>query len=196
MYRLIILIFILIITSCKAQIKKHTSMDTFDIKTFDKHKDHLSRYNYIRKDSTVVEQRTWQFGYEEVIMPKNNLIHIFNKYNEDGKLMLTGDFFPNDFEKGIWKEYDEQGNLIKETNYDTPYKFTWEEVLEWIKERNINMESDYFEIYRNAGEEEGEKPIWAITWEKEDKSSLRVAILDGSTGKVQKEIDQEYPLDE
>ncbi|WP_438712381.1 hypothetical protein ACSTS3_08425 [Aquimarina muelleri] len=188
------ILLILSVINCKAQgFTKKEPMDTFDINTFDKHKDHLSRYNYIRKDSTVVEQRTWQFGYEEVIMPKNNLIHTFNKYNEDGKLMLTGDFFPNDFEKGIWKEYDEQGNLIKETNYDAPYKFTWEEVLEWIKERNINMESDYLIIARGSDES---GTSWDITWEKENKSSLRRAFIDGITGKIIKEFDQEYPLDE
>ncbi|WP_165605766.1 hypothetical protein [Flavivirga aquatica] len=52
-------------------------------------------------------------------------------------MKLTGEFFPNDFEKGIWKEYDEEGNLIKETDYDAPYKYTWEDILSFIKKRGI-----------------------------------------------------------
>ncbi|GGX30776.1 hypothetical protein [Aquimarina muelleri] len=182
------------IQSCKAQdFPKKEPMAVFDINTFDKHKDHLLEYEFFLKDSTFVHQRKRQFEYIETIQPKGAYFRTINRYYENGNLKSTVEDFPNDFLAGIMKEYDEQGNLIKETNYDAPYKFTWEEVLEWIKERNINMESDYLIIARGSDES---GTSWDITWEKENKSSLRRAFIDGVTGKIIKEFDQEYPLDE
>ncbi|MFC5045100.1 hypothetical protein ACFSTE_16300 [Aquimarina hainanensis] len=81
-------------------------MKTFDVEQFNKNKIN-NRYTYISKDSTKVEQSTWQFGYEETITKQNDFFQVYNKYFKDGTLKITGKFFPDDFLKGVWKEYDE-----------------------------------------------------------------------------------------
>ena len=185
-------IVLLLFCACKAQNNQQqtTQMKTFDIATFNKNKNHLNEYFFITKNGTTIKQNQWQYGYEEVIKPKGTYIFTYNKYYNTGKLKLTGDFYPYDFEKGIWKEYDEQGNLIKETDYDAPYKFTWEDILAFIKKRGIDMDNEYLEIGRNIV---NGKPVWSIIWEKEDKSSLRIVGIDGITGKIFQENDRDYP---
>ena len=151
------------------------------------------------RDSTRVEQNRWQFGFEEVITKNKALLSTHNKYYESGKIKFTGDFFPNDFEKGIWKEYNEKGDLIKETNYDAPYKFTWEDILKLIEERKLDMTHDQFQVSRSFGfgteniGQESERPFWAITHGIEGRYILGVIIIDGIDGSIIKEYEEDYP---
>ncbi|MFC5045099.1 hypothetical protein [Aquimarina hainanensis] len=168
-------------------------MKTFDVEQFNKNKIN-NRYTYISKDSTKVEQSTWQFGYEETITKQNDFFQVYNKYYKDGTLKVTGEFFPDDFLKGIWKEYDEQGNLVKETDYDAPYKFTWEDILKLIKERKLDMDAYGFLITRGTSDN---GTAWSITYNKsEEDMLLGVIIIDGITGKIIKEFDEPYPSEE
>jgi len=190
--RLFVLIITLgLLTSCKAQNKN--DMKTFNIEIFEKNKDHLNHYTFSKEDGTIVEQNRWQFGYEEVITKKDSSIKTYYKYYENGNLKLIGDFFPNDFEKGIWKEYDEQGNLIKETDYDTPYKFTWEDILAFIKEKEIDMNGDHFEVGRNVVEN---KPVWSIFHNIENSDLINVIGIDGNTGEVFQENTIGIPMED
>ncbi len=194
MYSLSFLVFF----SCKKEkvvikqdtIKPHTILKTFDIATFNKNKDHLKEYNFITKDSTVIYQNVGHDGYFELIKPKESYFQTRNKYFLNGNLKSTVEDFPNDFLAGIKKEYDKKGNLVKETNYDEPYKFTFKDILKFIKERKIDMNSPQFEITRGIDEN---NLFWGITWEKEDKSTLIHIGIDGITGKIVQEIDMDYP---
>ncbi|QKX07087.1 hypothetical protein HN014_19930 [Aquimarina sp. TRL1] len=167
-------------------------MKTFDVEQFNKNKIN-NRYTYISKDSTKVEQSTWQFGYEETITKQNDFFQVYNKYYKDGTLKVTGEFFPDDFLKGVWKEYDEQGNLVKETDYDAPYKFTWEDVLKLIKERKIDMSHEQFRVIRGSSEK---GTSWAIVYDKpKTHDRLGVINIDGITGKITREAEIDYPAD-
>ena len=179
---------IIILNTCSAQ--KETTMKTFDIENFNKNKDHLNRYTFITEDSISVKQNRWQFGFEEIITKKGALISTYKKYYNSGKLKLKGDFFPNDFEKGTWKEYDEQGKLIKETNYDAPYKFTWEDILELLSKYKINLSDPELEIGRGNSTK---GTSWYIVWDKLDKSGLNVMNIDGVTGEITRKSELEYP---
>jgi len=199
MKKLIFIGLLILTTSCSAQKNKtkQNKMKTFDIETFEKNKNHLNEYIFVTKDSTVIEQGEWQFGYEETIKPKNSYIFTYNKYYKNGEIKMTGDFFQNDFEKGVWKEYNEQGNLIKETDYDAPYKFTFEDILKFIKKRKIDMNTSQFQINRgfdfgNFDESKKDKPFWAITYE-DGSDTMKVIILDGITGEIVKGFNEDYP---
>ncbi|MCF6350837.1 MAG: hypothetical protein L3J23_07395 [Flavobacteriaceae bacterium] len=192
-YLLHSLLIIIVMASCKAQNNntKQDTMKTFDIETFEKNKNRLNDYTFITQDSTTIAQDEWQFGYEETIKPKNSYFQTFNKYYRNGKLKLTGDFFPNDFEKGTWKEYNQQGALIKETDYDKPFKFTFKDILKFIKKRNIDMNGDYFEITRGIGTDN--HPYWGIVYEIESKLKLQTIEIDGVLGKIVGEGKENYP---
>jgi len=92
--------------------------------------------------------------------------------------------------KGVWKEYDEQGNLIKETDYDAPYKFAWEDILVLIKERGIDMKHEQFEVGRNIVDN---RPIWGVIYGKKDSDKLGVIGIYGDTGEVFQESEKDYP---
>ncbi|MFD2592283.1 hypothetical protein ACFSTE_15705, partial [Aquimarina hainanensis] len=144
-------------------------MKTFDIKNFKKNIKGLD-YQFIDKDSSIVIQNESQLEYRETIQPKNSFFHTINLYHKSGKLKTTYQIYPDLFLKGVRKEYDEQGNLVKETDYDAPYKFTWENVLKLIKERKIDMSHEQFQVNRSFGfgteniGKETEKPFWAVTY--------------------------------
>lgn len=190
-YLLYSLLIITLITSCKAQNnnKKQNTMKTFDIETFNKNKTQ-TEYNFITKDSTVIEQDEDYDEYYETIKPKNSYFQTINRYYKSGKLKSTVERFPNNFLAGILKKYDQQGTLIKETDYDKPFKFTFDDILKFIKKRGIDMKAHDFILSR--GKING-KLSWDITWEKEDKTGLRRAWIDGVTGKITKEFDENYP---
>ncbi len=190
------IVLLLLFTNCKAQHnpQQTITMKTFDIETFNKHKNHLNEYTFVTRDSVIIEQSQWHSGYDEVIKYKDSYIQTYNKYYDTGALMLTGNFYPNDFEKGIWREYDEQGHLIKETDYDAPYKFTWEDILAFIKKRNIDMSAYGFRVGRNIV---NDKPIWAIVYNKDEKKMILGVIgIDGTTGEILSETERDYPIEE
>lgn len=186
-----ILIF-MIFTNCKAQNNNQntTQMKTFDIETFEKNKNDINEYTFISKDSSIIEQSRWHSGYEETIKYKESHIQKYNKYYNSGTLKMSGMYFDANFNKGVWKEYDENGKLIEETDYDAPYKFTWEDILAFIKKRKIDMDNEYLRITRDVVDS---KPFWGITYEKEGKTGLIHIGIDGYNGKIVQDKEFDYP---
>ncbi|MFC5045096.1 hypothetical protein [Aquimarina hainanensis] len=173
-------------------------MKTFDIEAYNKKKKNPGYDGYYLKDSTYIRQ--FDAGgdgiytnYIEVITHPNNFFQEYRVFHHNGKIKIDGLKFFNDFEKGIWKEYDEQGNLVKETDYDAPYKFTWENVLELIKERKIDMSHEQFRVIRGSSEK---GTSWAIVYDKpKTHDKLGVINIDGITGKITREAEIDYPAD-
>ncbi|SIS48019.1 hypothetical protein SAMN05421766_102203 [Zobellia uliginosa] len=198
-------ILLVLFTNCKAQNdpQKTTKMKTFDIETFNKNKNRLNEYTFISDDSTVTKQSDDVYEYYETVKSKESFFQSINRYYKSGNIKLEGQIFQNFFQKGIWKEYDEKGNLIKETDYDAPYKFIWEDILKLIKNRKLDMDAYGFEVTRSFGfgteniGKETEKPFWAITYNKsEEDMLLGVIIIDGITGKIIKEYEEPYASEE
>ncbi|MCF6351302.1 MAG: hypothetical protein L3J23_09805 [Flavobacteriaceae bacterium] len=192
-YLIIGSLIIIVMASCKAQNNnlKQDTMKTFDIETFNKNKIG-NEYNTVLEDSTVIKQYKSGSGlYIELIKPKNSYFQTRNRYYSNGKLKSTVQDFPNDFLAGVMKEYNQQGALIKETDYDKPFKFTFKDILKFIEQRNIDMKGDYFRIGRNVVDG---TPVWGITYDKEkEKMILGTIGLDGITGEVIQEKDRSYP---
>lgn len=120
---------------------------------------------------------------------KDSYYMISKSFYSNGNIKRKGLGFNGDaFQKGIWYEFDENGNLIKEINYDKPFKFTFEEILKFCKKQGIKI--DKGPILQSTGwhnkifrEIEEEHPIWKIEYLK--KSNLvEIIKLDGVTGKV------------
>ena len=102
----------------------------------------------------------------------------------------------NPFQKGIWYEFDEQGNLIKEMDYDKPFKFTFEDIVKFCERENIPltkgpiMQSTGFHttIRRSV---ENNKAIWQIEWLKKPDIIEKI-LIDGVTGEVISKKDMKY----
>ncbi|WP_281310407.1 hypothetical protein [Flavobacterium flavigenum] len=140
---------------CKSQEKKGNittqqkdSMEQFDIKKYEKlekdnkyeskendvfYRSDITRYRIIFQDVIQVEERKVDSPY------KLYKIYFKNTFNLKG---IEKTFYG--FSIGITKEYDENGELIKETNYDLLYKFSIEDLREKIKrEYKVDIVSDY-----------------------------------------------------
>ena len=123
--------------------------------------------------------------------PKDSYFQIIKVYNHNGNIIKKG-FTLNlpwtTFQKGTWYEFDENGKLIKEINYDEPYKFTFEDILKFCEKEKINvdkgpiLQSTGYHTKIRRGIENG-KPWWEIEWMKES-DTIETIKLDGLTGKI------------
>ena len=143
MKKIIIIVLISIAVSCKSQIKNSTdknktnTMEKFDITFFKKfEKDE----NYTSSDKDIFyklnDKRYRIQFYKEIQVEETNINspNIFYKiyYKNSNHLKSSGnDFY--DFPIGITKEYNENGELIKETDYDKDYKFSIEDLQKKMK---------------------------------------------------------------
>ena len=100
-------------------------------------------------------------------------------YSEKTKsLLLEGKIFSRNIKIEIWKEYDENGELIKETDWDSGYQFSIDSLIEKMKKEYdidvLNRENTW--VYRSYGEEKfyevGDRRNYPTDW----------FLLDGNTG--------------
>ncbi|MGV0919286.1 hypothetical protein ACTS94_02690 [Empedobacter falsenii] len=101
------------------------------------------------------------------------------------------------FRKGIWYEFDENEKLIKETNYDEPYKFTFEDILKFCEKEKIPidkgpiLQSTGYHITIRRGVVDDGKPWWEIKWLK-TPDTIETIKLNGETGEILSRTDQHY----
>lgn len=203
MKKLILFINFLILISCHSQ-KKNTmtlylddKMETLDtslfgninqLESFSKKTD--SGYIQIMRNQTNI---SYQFTPNDSLYKIVKVYHLNHMiYNKGITLNLPWTTFP----LGIWYEFDKDGKLIKKTDYDEPYKFTFEEVLAFCKAENIKLSkgpvlqsTGYHTTIRRRIEKE--KPIWEIQWKKKP-DVLETIILDGTSGKVLSKRESQY----
>ncbi len=165
----------IVVTACNAQ--KITTMKKIDIEKFNKYKDTIrNEYYHVLGDGTIVEQMELKEVFAETIKQKESFFEVKNQYYKNGNLKITGKYFNSSFQKGIWKEYDKKGNLIKETNYDKGYNYTWEDLLKLLKEREVNLkDTNNTTIRKDDGE-------WWIYYVK--GLYIYNIRINGKTGKI------------
>ncbi len=133
-------------------------------------------------------------GYIERIEKKNTPFTIVKVFHENKSLLTKGEEFYN-FRIGTYKEYDEIGNLIKETNYDQDYKFSIADLAKKMKEEykiDILKRSPWIKVMRDKIDS---VVIYKIMiYLKENKySDTKNFNIDGITGKVISEEVLSYP---
>ncbi|GEQ86359.1 hypothetical protein ULMS_18670 [Patiriisocius marinistellae] len=188
----IIALLLVINASCKAQLeaKKHlNSMENFNIERFEKHKVNGSAV-YEEMDHTYHQFGDAASGYvEHITLPKPEVSQIYAEYYPDGSLKIKGLMYPNEFKKGIWKEYDIKGNTITESDYDMPFTFTFENITDWIKVENIDTSTNKFGIFRSVDEE---IPIWEVNWLGKNGNTIEFAIINGINGEIVEKGNRNY----
>ena len=66
-------------------------------------------------------------------------IHFYKNNNIKMKGLFFNSLGSRGFQKGTWYEFDEQGKLIKEIDYDKFYKFTFEDILKFCEREKIKI---------------------------------------------------------
>ncbi|SEA53064.1 hypothetical protein [Bizionia paragorgiae] len=177
----IIIVAILSLIGCSAQ--KNTTMEKFDIERFNENKNHLNEFKFIKKDSTVIEQMELKDIYSEDIIFKDSYFIKKSQYYKNGFLKITGLFFDSSFKQGIWKEFDEQGKLIKETDYDKGFDYTWEDLVKYLEERKVDIKGRYTTIRKEEGN-------WRFSYV--EGIYIYDVIIDGKTGKIIQDAKNEF----
>ena len=122
-------------------------------------------------------------GYSKTLRKKDSLFETFYGYYTSGNIKVTGNSYINRFSSGIRFYYNEKGNIEKYEDYDAPYKFTWEDVLVFLKEQKIK-EVEITNIYRGALDGiHG----WEIIYKPKEflkTENVKVLTLDAKTGAI------------
>ena len=138
-----IIIFSVIIFSCKAQTRNSTdnnktnTMEKFDYKMYNdliKDSQFLS-YGYVilsNGDKLQIFKGSENKGFIQKTGKKNTSYELYKVFYENGNLQFMSTHF-YDFSIGISKEYNENGELIKEIDYDKDYKFSIEDLQKKMK---------------------------------------------------------------
>ncbi len=198
------IVLLILITSCKTiqmPQKEHNfhiptidnSFEIFNIEDFKENQ--VNGRRIIEDDSLTIEQ----FSTQEVLFFKNSPFCVLKSYSSNGEIKYKGVLFNEGSignEKGIWYDYDKEGKLTKETNYDEGYAFTWDDVLNYCVSNKIPITLGYkpTSTYNTSIErmysKEFKRNIWKITYP--DSTGVGIGkgfpmeakLLDGNTGKV------------
>lgn len=199
MKKIIILVLLNAVFACHSQ--KINNMNLVNSNT---EKYHEILFNKITQQNDVVKRGFLENNnYFEIYFnsknikitletPQNIYFSIYKEYFNNN-LKLKGLRFNNNndrspLKKGIWYEFDESGKLIKETNYDEPYKFNFEDILIFCDKEKIKidkgpiLQSTGYHTHIRRGIENG-KSWWEIEWMKKS-DTIETIKLDGITGKV------------
>ena len=194
----IIIISLMVINVCFSQ--KRQTMEYFNI---DKYKDWETNNDYssaeeskflkkenkkveitIDKDKTYVTQSENQNPYENIFVYSNKTKMCIAFYREFYGINI-----------GKMMQYDENGKLIKEKDYDKPYKFSLKEVIEKIKkEYEIDLEdlTQRCVLERFESVELNKKPLYTAYLRNNDTPGIMdYIVIDGTTGETLFKTDME-----
>lgn len=125
--------------------------------------------------------------------------YVNGNIKEKGLCIINGDFY-----KGTWYYYNEKGDLIHSINNDAFFKYSWENVVEFIKENDIvlslgkpngevkfsSIKSTPTKLFPESSVKDSGQvvsiPLWTITWRNPGSSlnDYTEVILDGNTGRM------------
>ncbi|MBF6656682.1 hypothetical protein [Flavobacterium columnare] len=200
-----LLLLVLFLETCTAQKKtdtiKNITMEPIVTKEFEKfdkkYYDELKiKYNDVSftiylKDNSYLELTDSSY---RLTVP-NSYFTLTKGYYKNGNIKIKGSALNNNSQCkiGTWYEFGEDGKLIKETNYNAPYKFTFEQILQFCEKEKIPLTKGpitggiHTEIARGI-DNAIKKNVWYISWFKQS-DLIETFVLDAKTGKV---IDKKY----
>ncbi|AWK04001.1 hypothetical protein HYN56_07055 [Flavobacterium crocinum] len=200
MKQLFIMLLLITQNSCSSQNKKESrnnqkkidTMKTFNIdvyKDWEIDTDWLSNENdkHLKKGNErirIICHGTIQVEKNDITTPYK----YYYVYDSKSKLLTSyGKLFIL-LEIGKWSYYDENGKLIKEIDFDKPYKFSISDLInKFNKEYNLDLEKPktVFNLYRYEEKEYLNIPIYEVGINKDAYSSdIEYYLVDGNNGKT------------
>lgn len=159
-------------------------MALFDIQTFNQHEvNDTATYN-LNDGSTVTMVKLVDTYFEQTRFPNSTFSTKLQFFQSNLSLKGGGSFFYNN-PTGVINEYDEQGNLVSQTNYDTPYGFSIQNVIDLV---NSNYQVDLTVPIVNQSvvryvDDTSHLPLYAIVIPLGDQL-FRYILINGNTGDV------------
>jgi hypothetical protein len=142
MRKIILVILVLNLTSCKGQIKKNANssikkdtMEYFDIKKFKEGNLNRNHKEIFLEDGTIINQYEHNDYYQEIITNKKNAYSIFKGFSRKDGLYIGGGSKFYGFDIGVYEMFDENGNIIKEINHDLEFKISVKDLAKIMREK-------------------------------------------------------------
>ena len=159
-------------------------------------KDKFGHVSHYYKDGSFLEMGKDKDEFIHRFYPSNSYFYSSKTfYPSNGYIMRKGINYVRGFAKKCWYEFDEKGILVKTTDYDAPFTFSFEDILAYCKAYHIEVTKGYQRIgfhnrihrFVNA---DG-SCYWTIEHLKRD-DLIEAIYLDGKTGKEINRIEIEY----
>ncbi len=161
-------------------------MKKFDISVFEKNKIEgeyrftLSDGSEVRQIDAIASDRRYQ---EEIKRTGSPITNIAVYFADSGNMNVTGQMY-YECEVGIWRFYDEKGDMIEEKNWDASYVFTIEDLEKKMLEMGVTLLRNILgaSVVRN----DIEKPLYIVSYPTNvgTPSSLNVFTVDGASGEI------------
>ena len=185
-------------SNAKGEVLKNTTdLNQFNVVEYnDRRKIDENYQGFITDDGAIVEQFGDPVnGYVENRTPKSGYFTKYRKYFPDGSLNIFGEAYAfGQFKKGVWVEYDEEGTLLSEEDFDTPFTFRFEDVLDYAKANAIDLKGQGTTLHRWVDEEDG--PVWSLSWNSGDLQGdffvIRNIKINGLSGEVTEGQDSQW----
>ncbi|UPZ13855.1 hypothetical protein [Flavobacterium humidisoli] len=165
--------------------------EKFDINRFNKHKYESGDYIYVLNDGTQInEYGNEESGYFSEQKPRKSLFVISKGYYINSGIRAKGVKFGNvGCVLGIWYEFDENGRLVKETDFDKPFKITIYDIIEFLKNSDVDLYANTTSVNRFY-DEKTKKGTWTLHYlgKFNDDSGKLIVKIDDESRKVQEVI--------
>lgn len=130
-------------------------------------------------------------GYSKFQHFSDSYFKLIKYYYPNGNIKEKGWMINNSQTKrGVWHEFDENGKLIKSTDFDTVSEFTINDVFRFCRLENIPVEKGYVRpstgnhtIINRFYDDANKSYRWYVGWMKNYELRENI-ILDGKTGRV------------
>lgn len=188
MNKFLILFLFAINIGCNAQVNKNDSskisaMEKFDKMKFDKNQID-GEYNFNLPDGTKVRQLKFnsEIYVVNISYPDSPRETQKEYYVSTLNLKRQGDYFYG-FEIGVWKDYNESGEVVKETDFDKPYAFSVEDLIKKMKKTGVDLSVKEFGI--KVSRNNNKTPIYIVSYpEIKGSSTVIVLMISGVDGEI------------
>jgi antitoxin component YwqK of YwqJK toxin-antitoxin module len=181
-------------TSQPSSADEHSDLERFDVEKFNKDLVDNER-NLIDNNGNILHQYKTKDGFHEDLTRPKSYFFLSRSFYKDGRLEEKGERFHGDgFLKGIWTSYDEAGHVIKQVDYDAPFKFNWDSILVLMKDKGIDPADNFTYVNREVN---ASGPVWIISWDtkavtSDGKKILKGVFVNGETGNTSKEETENF----
>ena len=151
---------------------------------------------YYYKDGSFLQMWKGKTSFVYKYYPFNSFFYLYKGFYSSNKYIKEkGINYVRGFAKGLWYDFDEKGHLIKTTDYDAPFTFTFEDILAYCRAHRIEVTKGYQSIgFHNRilrfVNDDG-SCYWVIKHLKR-YDLIEAIYLDGKTGKEINRIEIEY----
>jgi hypothetical protein len=180
---------------------------TKDFEKFD-----MALYNRLEKKS--VDRNEWLPDGRYIQVFDLNDTYVYRESHKDSYFQIVKTFYKNGniktkglefntinlgtFSKGIWYQFDEQGKLIKEIDYDKDFTFGFNDVVAFCTKENISLKTGVIKygsgmhtyITRTSGSSSSPSE-WIVKWLKLP-DVIEEIRLNGTTGSIISRTEMEY----